>query len=107
MVRPGVRGGVARGGQPLAGVLTVDHFLNDTDADLLFEPLLQARQIAERVHDQQGIADALSLLGQAYYFVALMARARSGTSPNSPQDQGQYDEALAMANEQLERLNRQ
>jgi len=49
----------------------------------------------------------LSLLGQAHYFVALMARVRSGASSNSPQDQGQYDEALVMANEQLERLNRQ
>lgn len=75
-------------------ILTIDHFLNETDAALLFEPLLQARQIAETVHDQQGLSDALSLLGQAHYFVTLITRISSGASPNSPQDQGDYDEAF-------------
>lgn len=83
-------------------ILTVDYFLNDTDADLLFETLLQARQIAETVHDQQGIADALSLLGQAHYFATLVARVSSGASPNNPQDQGQYHEALTYQQQALE-----
>ena len=84
-------------------ILTVDHFLNDTDANLLFETLLQARQIAETVHDQQSIADALSLLGQAHYFATRGARVRSGASSNSLQGQGDYDEALTYQQQALER----
>ncbi len=83
-------------------VLTIDHFLNDTDADLLFATILQARQLAETAHDQQGLADALSLLGQAHYFATLVARVRSGASPNSPQGQGEYDEALTYQQQSLE-----
>lgn len=83
-------------------VLTVAHFLNDTDANLLFEPLREAREIAETLPAQQGRADALSLLGQAYYFVTLMARARSGVSLDGPQDQGAYREALAYQQQALE-----
>jgi tetratricopeptide (TPR) repeat protein len=78
----------------LGEILTIDHFLNDTDATLLFEPLLQARQIAETVPDKQGLANALSLLGQAHYFVTLVTRVNTGASPNSPQDQGHYNEAF-------------
>ena len=130
-------------------VLTVDHFLNDTDADLLFEPLLQARQIAERVHDQQGIADEPTrhlawnalLKGDqdqalVYAQQALSLREAVNFKPHLPFDhlllsdtyQARGDranallhaeialtlaseigstEALAMANKQLERLNRQ
>lgn len=83
-------------------VLTVDHFLNDTDANLLFEPLREARKIAEAIPDQQGIADALSLLGQAHYFVTLMARERSDASLDSTQNQGEYREALAYQQQALE-----
>jgi tetratricopeptide (TPR) repeat protein len=83
-------------------ILTVDHFLNDTDAHLLFEPLLQARQIAETTRDQQGMADVLSVLGQAHYFATLMARVGSGASPNSSQEQGDYHEALAYQQQALE-----
>lgn len=75
-------------------ILTSDHFLNETDASLLFEPLEQARQIAETVQDQQGLSDALSLLGQAHYVVTLRARIKSGASLNSSQDQGAYQESL-------------
>ena len=83
-------------------VLTVDHFLNDTNANLLFEPLREAKQIAETAQDQQGIADALSLLGQAHYFATLIARVGKGASPNSSQDQGDYHEALAYQQQALE-----
>jgi tetratricopeptide (TPR) repeat protein len=83
-------------------VLTVDHFLNDTDANLLFETLLQARQIAETLPDQQGRADALSALGQAHYFATLMARRRSGASPNSSADQGHYHEAFTYQQQALQ-----
>ena len=83
-------------------ILTTDHFLNDTDTDLMFTTLLQARQIAEACEDQQGLADALSTLGQAHYFATLMERRRSGASTNSPQDQGQYTEALMYQQQALE-----
>ena len=83
-------------------VLTMDHFLNDTDANLLFEPLREARQIAETAQDQQAMADALSLLGQAHYFATLIARVGSGVSPNSPQDQGDYHEALTYQQQALD-----
>lgn len=83
-------------------ILTIDHFLNETDAALLFEPLLQAKQIAETVQDQQGLSDALSLLGLAHYFATLITRVSSGASPNSPQGQGHYDEALTYQQQALE-----
>lgn len=83
-------------------VLTIDHFLNGKGADLLFSTILQARQIAETAHDQQSIADALSLLGQAHYFATLVARVKSGASPNSPQGQGKYAEALTYQQQALE-----
>jgi tetratricopeptide (TPR) repeat protein len=83
-------------------ILTIDHFLNETDATLLFEPLAQARQIAQNVQDQQGLSDALSLLGQAHYFVTLRARVKSGASLNSSQDQGDYQESLTYQKQAFE-----
>lgn len=78
-------------------VLIVDHLLTHGDAALLFSTILHAQQIAEAAQDQQGIADALSLLGQAHCFATRVASLKSGTSPFSPQGQGKYDEALAEA----------
>lgn len=75
-------------------ILTTDHFLNEPDAPRLFEPLVQVRQIAETTHGQRGLADALSLLGQGYYFVTLRARRTRGASLNCTQDEGDYQEAL-------------
>lgn len=86
----------------LGQVLIVEHFLNDTDANLLIEPLREARQIAETAQDQQGMADVLSLLGQAQYFTTLIARVERGASPDSPQDSGDYHEALAYQQQALE-----
>jgi tetratricopeptide (TPR) repeat protein len=83
-------------------VLVVDHLLTRGDADLLFSTILQAKQLAEGAQDQQGIADALSLLGQAHYFAAVVASLKSGASPDSPQGQGKYDEALAYQQQALE-----
>lgn len=83
-------------------VLTVDHFLNTTDASLLFEPLLQAQKIAESAEDQQSLAEALSLLGQANYFTTLIARIGKGLSPNSPQEEGEYQTALTYQQQALE-----
>jgi tetratricopeptide (TPR) repeat protein len=83
-------------------VLTVDYLLVNTDADLMFSIIVQAKHVAEVAQDQQGIADALSLLGQAHYLAPLMRRVRSGASPDSPQDQGELDEALAYQQQALE-----
>ncbi len=80
-------------------VLIVDHMLarGGEDTGLLFAPIRQARQIAEVAHDQQGIADALSLLGQAHYFTAVVG----GAVIDHPQS-GKYDEALAYQQQALE-----
>lgn len=83
-------------------ILTTDHFPNETDAPRLFEPLVQARQIAETTQDQQGLADALSLLGQAHYFVTLKARGKRGASLNNAQGEGDYQQALTYQEQALE-----
>lgn len=83
-------------------VLTTEHFLNNTETTSLFEVLLQAEQIADAVHDQQGKADALSLLGQAHYFTTLVTRVSRGESSNGPQDQGYYREAFTYQQQALE-----
>src|SRR2546423_14953781 len=68
----------------------------------MFTTILQARQIAETSEDQQGLADALSVLGQAHYFATLKERRRSGATTNSSQDQGLYAEALTYQQQALE-----
>lgn len=75
-------------------ILTTEHLTNTTDTTHLFTTLHQARQIAESLSDQQGLSDALSLLGQAHYIVDLMAGLSSGGSPGNPQEEGLYTEAL-------------
>ena len=82
-------------------VLIVDHLLAHGDADLLFSTIQQAKQIAEASQDQQSIADAFSLLGQAHYFTAVVANLRAGTLFNSHQGDGKYDEALAYQQQAL------
>ena len=82
-------------------VLIVDHLLTLGDADLLFSTILDAKQIAEETHDQQGIADALSLLGAAHNFATLVASLKRGISPFSPQGQGKYNEALTYQQQAL------
>ena len=76
-------------------VLTVDHLINRGDADPMFSTIRQAKQIAEATQDQQGIADALSLLGQAHCFATTITIVKSGALPFGTQGQGKYDEALA------------
>jgi tetratricopeptide (TPR) repeat protein len=79
-------------------VLLVDHLLThgSGDTDLLFSTILHARQVAEASHDQQGIADALSLLGQAHYFTTVV----SGTVMDTPQSE-KYQEALSYQQQAL------
>src|SRR5258706_2299426 len=76
-------------------VLTVDHLMNRGDTDLMFSTIRQAKQLAEAAQDQQSIADALSLLGQANCNATTVAIVKSGALPFGPQGQGKYEEALA------------
>lgn len=82
-------------------VLNVDHLIQRGDADLLFSIILQAKQVAEAAEAQQGIADALSLLGQAHCNTTTVAIVKSGTLPFGPQGQGKYEEALAYQQQAL------
>lgn len=79
-------------------VLLVDHLLTrgGGNTDLLFSTILNAKQVAEASHTQQGIADALSLLGQAHYFTTIV----SGAVMDNPQS-GKYDQALAYQQQAL------
>lgn len=80
-------------------VLIVDHLLTrgGGNVDLLFSLCQNARQIAEASRDQKGIADALSLLGQAHYFTVVV----SGAVVDNPQS-GKYDQALTYQQHALE-----
>ena len=82
-------------------ILTVDHLLHRGETDLLFSTILQAQQIAEAAHDQQGLANALSLLGQAHCNATTIAILKSGALPFGTQGQGKYEEALAYQQQAL------
>ena len=82
-------------------VLTVDHLLHRDEPDLLFSTLLQAQRIAEATQDRQGLADALSLLGQAHCNATTVAIMKSGALPFGTQGEGKYEEALAYQQEAL------
>jgi tetratricopeptide (TPR) repeat protein len=82
-------------------VLTVDHLLHRGDTDLMFSTILQAKQIAESAQEQQGLADALSLLGQAHCNATTIAIMKSGNLPFGTQGQEKYDEALAYQQQAL------
>jgi hypothetical protein len=47
----------------------------------MFSTILQAKQIAESAEAQQGLADALSLLGQAHCHATTIAIVKSGALP--------------------------
>jgi tetratricopeptide (TPR) repeat protein len=82
-------------------VLTVDHLIHRGDGNLMFSTILQAKQIAEAAQAQQGIADAFSLLGQAYCSATTVAIVKSGALPFGAQAQGKYEEALAYQQQAL------
>ncbi len=63
-------------------VLIANFFITNKDFDLALAMSLEAKQLAEAAHYEKGIADALSLVGQAHYYKKL----------NS--DVGDYEEAL-------------
>ncbi len=82
-------------------ILTVDHLLHRGETDLMFSTILQAQQIAESAQDQQGLANALSLLGQAHCNATTVAIVKSGALPFGTQGQGKYEEALAYQQQAL------
>lgn len=82
-------------------ILAVDHLINRGNTDLMFSTILQAKQVAEAAETQQGIADALSLLGQAHCNATTVAIVKSGALPFGTQGQGKYEEALAYQQQAL------
>jgi tetratricopeptide (TPR) repeat protein len=83
-------------------VLIVDLMLNHQDTEPLFSIVQDAKQAADALHDQQGIADALSLLGQAHLFTTVSASLKRGEFPNSPREEGKYDTAFAYQQQALD-----
>jgi tetratricopeptide (TPR) repeat protein len=77
-------------------ILVIEHVYTNQDAEGMFSVITQAKRIAEEIHDRRGIADALSLLGAAHYFITL----NSSMAANDPQ--GNYNEALACQLQALE-----
>lgn len=79
-------------------VLLVDYLLThgSGETDRLFSTILHARQVAEASQDQQGMADALSLLGQAHYFSTVA----SGAVWDTPHS-GKYQEAFSYQQQAL------
>jgi tetratricopeptide (TPR) repeat protein len=63
-------------------VLIANYFLTNKDFDLALATALDAKQLAETADYEKGIADALSLIGQAHYCKVLNSGA------------GDYEEAL-------------
>jgi len=82
-------------------VLTVDHLMSRRDADLMFSTMLQAKQIADALSEQQNIADALSLLGQAHTNATTVSIIKSGALPFGPRGEGHYEEALSYQQQAL------
>jgi tetratricopeptide (TPR) repeat protein len=63
-------------------VLVANYYLTNRDFDLALATSLEAKLLAETAHYEKGIADALSLIGQAHYYKKLNSGA------------GTYEEAL-------------
>jgi len=68
----------------------------------MFSTILQAKQIAEAVVAQQGMADALSILGQAYCNATTVAIVKSGALPFGSRGQGKYEEAFVYQQQAFE-----
>ena len=83
-------------------VLIVDLHVHRGEADLMLSTALQAKQTAEAVGEQQGLADALSLLGQGRCSATTVAIVKSGGMPFGTQGQGAYEEALVYQQQALE-----
>jgi tetratricopeptide (TPR) repeat protein len=76
-------------GRPVA-----NYFLTNKDFDLTLTTIQEAKQLAGEIQDEKGIADALCLLGQAYYNKKLNT------------GEGDYEQALGYFQQALERRER-
>ncbi|HLZ58512.1 MAG TPA: tetratricopeptide repeat protein [Ktedonosporobacter sp.] len=74
-----------------AKIFVDDYFQTNRDYDLALETVLSAKKLAESIAEEQGIADSLSLLGQARYYRAMLT------------GQGDYEDALADQRQALAR----
>lgn len=88
-------------------VLTADHLIHRDDPALMLSITQQAKQVAEAAQLQQGSADALSLLGQAFCNVTTIATLKSGNLPFGPRDQEKYEDAFACYQQALNLLEAQ
>jgi tetratricopeptide (TPR) repeat protein len=83
-------------------VLIVDHLISRGDSDLMFSTILQAKQIADALGEQQGIADALSLLGQAHTNATTVSIIKSGALPFGPRGDGKYEQDFSYHQQALQ-----
>lgn len=92
-----------------SNILVVDHLLSRTDGQLMFTTIAAAQKLAEGIGNQQGIADALSLLGQAQYFATMtahMAAILASLRGGEPLEQSlcdKFNTALTFQQQALER----
>jgi tetratricopeptide (TPR) repeat protein len=85
-----------------AQILILELFLSNLESSLVFSTISDAKQLAEAIHDQKGLADALSLLGQAHYFVKVVISLNTGVPLDSSQAEGKFDEAQNYQQQALE-----
>lgn len=82
-------------------VLIVDQLLHQGGAEHLFAILRQAHQIATTTANQQGLAEALNLLGQAHCNATTVAIMKRGDLPFGTRGPGGYEEALSYQQQAL------
>jgi tetratricopeptide (TPR) repeat protein len=75
-------------------VLIVEQLLERGEPDRLFAAVQQAKESADELGDQLYIADALNLLGQAYYFTTITELLKSGQPVNVLREEGKFAEAF-------------
>lgn len=74
-----------------SNVLVMNYFLTNSDFDELLSRISRAQQSAEIANDEQGKADAMQLLGEAYYYHSLNNETH------------QYEQALDYCQQALDR----
>ncbi len=77
-------------------MLIVAQTVNRTASEPVLSTLEQARQIAENIHAERALADALSLLGQSHYFSTIVSNDLLDNA------QGKYQDAFAYQRQALE-----
>lgn len=82
-------------------VLIVHHLLFRGESTLMFSTIFQAQQLAAAIEDQQALADALGLLGEAHCNATTVEIIQRGGLPFGTQGQGKYEEALSYQQQAL------